>query len=100
MSTGVSNPSPAAGPAARAGADSGYGSQRQIYEPHRVGLPPIGPYLREAWRRREFAIELSRTNLREQHYETLFGKFWLVLNPLLLSLIYFILLDFVRGGRS
>jgi ABC-type polysaccharide/polyol phosphate export permease len=96
MSTGVSNPSPAA----RAETTSGFGSQRQVYEPHRVGLPPFVPYLREVWRRREFAIELSRTNLREQHYETLFGKFWLVLNPLLLSLVYFVLLDIVRGGKS
>jgi teichoic acid transport system permease protein len=100
MSTGVSNPSSsAAGPAPRGDAN-GFGSQRQVYEPHRVGLPPIGQYLREVWRRREFALEMSRTNLREQHYETLFGKFWLVLNPLLLSLVYFVLLDIVRGGKS
>jgi teichoic acid transport system permease protein len=77
-----------------------FAPQRQVYEPHKVGLPPIGPYLREVWRRREFAFELSRTDLRAQHFETAFGKLWLVLNPLLLSGVYFVLLDIVRGGKS
>jgi teichoic acid transport system permease protein len=100
MSTGVS-PSPAAanGAAAPAGEDL-FSGQRHVYEPHRVGLPPIGPYLRELWRRREFARELSRTNLRAQHFNTAFGMLWLVLNPLLLSGVYFVLIDIVRGGRS
>lgn len=75
-------------------------AQRHVYEPHRVGLPPFGPYMRELWRRREFAFELSRTDLRAQHFDTLFGKFWLVLNPLLLALVYFFLLDIVRGGKT
>jgi teichoic acid transport system permease protein len=74
--------------------------ERHVYEPHVVGLPPVGQYLREVWRRREFAFELSRTDLRAQHFDTAFGKFWLVLNPLLLAGVYFILLDIVRGGRS
>jgi teichoic acid transport system permease protein len=75
-------------------------AERHVYEPHKVGLPPIGTYLREVWRRREFAFELSRTDLRAQHFDTAFGKFWLVLNPLMLAGVYFILLDIVRGGRS
>jgi teichoic acid transport system permease protein len=87
-------------PSAPARRESEFTAQRHVYEPHRVGLPPIGPYLREVWRRREFAYELSRTDLRAQHYDTAFGKFWLVLNPLLLSGVYFVLLDIVRGGRS
>jgi ABC-type polysaccharide/polyol phosphate export permease len=74
--------------------------QQHVYEPHSVGLPPIRPYFRELWRRREFAMELARTKLRSQHFDTAFGKFWLVLNPLLLSAVYFVLIDIVRGGRS
>jgi ABC-type polysaccharide/polyol phosphate export permease len=68
-----------------------------VYEPHRVGLPPLRPYLRELWRRREFAFELSRTNLRAQHFNTVFGQLWLVLNPLLLACVYFILVDILRA---
>src|SRR3954469_20995698 len=74
--------------------------EQHVYEPHRVGLPPIGPYIRELWRRREFAYELSRTKLQSQHFDTVFGKLWLVLNPLLLALVYFILVDILRRGHS
>jgi teichoic acid transport system permease protein len=76
-----------------------WGGERHVYEPHRVGLPPLGPYVRELWRRREFAFELSRTNLRAQHFETAFGQLWLVLNPLLLALVYFLLVDILRHGH-
>jgi teichoic acid transport system permease protein len=89
---------PAAG-SANAPRESEWLSQRHVYEPHRVGLPPIGPYVRELWRRREFALELSRTKLRAQHFDTAFGQLWLVLNPLMLALVYFILVDILRGGQ-
>jgi ABC-type polysaccharide/polyol phosphate export permease len=70
---------------------------RHVYEPHRVGLPPLGSYGRELWKRREFAFELSRTDLRAQHFNTLFGQLWLVLNPLLLACVYFVLVDILRA---
>src|SRR3954471_20426835 len=74
-------------------------AEQHVYEPHRVGLPPLVPYVRELWRRREFAFELSRTKLRAQHFETAFGQLWLVLNPLLLAGVYFVLIDIVRQGQ-
>jgi teichoic acid transport system permease protein len=74
--------------------------ERHVYEPHTVGLPPLRSYLRELWRRREFAVELSRTTLREQHFDTVFGQLWLVLNPLLLALVYFLLVDILRARGS
>src|SRR5919197_4171196 len=74
-------------------------SERHVYEPHRVGLPPIPQYARELWRRRQFAFELSRTNLRAQHFNTAFGQLWLVLNPVLLALVYFLLVDILRSGH-
>ena len=75
-------------------------SVRHVYEPHRVGLPPLGSYARELWRRREFAFELSRTDLRSQHYNTLFGQLWLVFNPLLLACVYFVLVDIIRRNTG
>src|SRR4051794_40370611 len=77
-----------------------WAGEEHVYEPHRIGLPPIGPYVRELWRRREFAYELSRTTLQAQHFDTVFGKVWLVLNPLLLAGVYFMLVDIVRRGHS
>jgi teichoic acid transport system permease protein len=71
---------------------------RQVYEPYRVGLPPLGPYMREIWRRRQFVFELARANLRAQHFNTALGQVWLLLNPLLLALILFVLVTIVRGG--
>src|SRR4051794_5786432 len=74
--------------------------EQHVYEPHRIGLPPLGPYIRELWRRRELAFELSRTTLQSQHFDTVFGKAWLVLNPLMLALVYFVLVDILRRGHN
>jgi ABC-type polysaccharide/polyol phosphate export permease len=89
MTTGLSSPPKR---------ESDFTAQRHVYEPHKVGLPPLGPYVRELWRRREFAQELSRTDLRSQHFNTLFGQLWLVINPLLLAGVYFVLVDILRAG--
>ena len=75
-----------------------FSGEHHVYEPHRIGLPPLRPYLRTLMQRREFAHELSWTNLRAQHFNTVFGQFWLVINPLLLALIYFVLVDILRRG--
>ena len=74
-----------------------FSAERHVYEPHRIGLPPLRSYLRTAWRRREFALEMARTNLRRQHYNTVFGQLWLVINPLLLVFAYFVLVGIIRG---
>jgi ABC-type polysaccharide/polyol phosphate export permease len=80
--------------------ENDFAEEHHVYEPHLVGLPPLAPYIREAWRRRAFAFELSRTKLRAQHFNTVFGQLWLVLNPLLLACVYFVLVDILRGGTS
>jgi ABC-type polysaccharide/polyol phosphate export permease len=71
-----------------------------VYEPHRAGLPRLGPYVRELWRRREFAGELSRTTMRSAHTNTVFGQLWLVINPLLLAAVYYVLVTILRGGAG
>jgi teichoic acid transport system permease protein len=76
-----------------------YTPEHHVYEPHKVGLPPLGPYFAELWRRREFALELARTKLQAQHFGTVFGMTWLILNPLLLAGVYFILIDILRSGH-
>lgn len=79
--------------------DDEFVGQVHVYVPHSVGLPRMGSYLRELWRRREFIHEMSRTDLRAQHFNTAFGMLWLVLNPLLLGLTYFLLVFVIRGGN-
>ena len=75
-----------------------FGDEHQVYEPHRIGLPPLRSYVQELWRRRQFVFELARMNLRAQHFNTTLGQLWLLLNPLLLALVYFTLITIVRGG--
>lgn len=81
-------------------AEDDYLGERHVYEPHRAGLPPLVPYFRELWRRRGFAFELSRTTMHAANTDTVFGQAWLVINPLLLSLVYFLLVDVIGGGRN
>jgi teichoic acid transport system permease protein len=69
-----------------------------VYEPHRASLPPLGPYVREFWRRRRFAYELSRTTQKADNFDTALGSVWLVLNPLLLGLVYFLLVSLLGSG--
>jgi ABC-type polysaccharide/polyol phosphate export permease len=71
-----------------------------VYEPHKVGLPALRPYFKALWQRREFAAEMSRTNIRAANTNTFFGQVWLVLNPLLLALVYYLLTDIIAGGSS
>ena len=96
----VAPPDDVAGDSARRRRARGeFAAERRVHEPHRIGLPPLGAYIRELWRRREFAFELARTNLRSQHFNTVFGQLWLILNPLLLTFVYFALVEIIGGGR-
>jgi teichoic acid transport system permease protein len=70
----------------------------QVFEPHTRQVPPLGPYLRELWRRRRFALHLARMNLKAASYDTAFGQLWQVLNPLLLAGVYFLLFGIILGG--
>jgi teichoic acid transport system permease protein len=75
-------------------------TEHHVYEPHRVGLPALRPYMRELWRRRHFATELGKTTMRADETQTFFGQLWLVLNPMLLASVYFLLVDVVSGGHK
>ncbi|MFM1984928.1 MAG: hypothetical protein RLZZ295_94 [Actinomycetota bacterium] len=72
----------------------------QVYEPFRAGLPKLGRYWKSLWSRRTFIAEYSKSELREQHFDSVFGQLWLVLNPLLLSAVYFILIVIIGGATD
>jgi teichoic acid transport system permease protein len=67
-----------------------------IYEPFKRGLPNLRQYAKEMWHRREFAYEMAKADINARHGESLLGKVWLVLNPLLLALMYFVLVFIIR----
>lgn len=72
----------------------------QVYEPHKAGLPRMAPYFRDLVARLPFAAEFSRSGIRAANTQTVFGQLWLVLNPLLLALVYYVLVAIIsnRGG--
>lgn len=73
---------------------------REVYEPHRAGIPKLGPYVDGLWRRRGFAVELSRSTMRAAHSTTFFGQLWLVLNPTLNAAVYYLLVVIIAGGKQ
>jgi teichoic acid transport system permease protein len=72
----------------------------QVFEPHRAATPPLIPYFKEFWERRAFALELARFADKAEYLESKLGKAWLILNPLFLSLVYFLLVTVLRGGAN
>ena len=69
-----------------------------IHEPHRAGIPPLEPYFRDLWGRRHFASAYSSANIRAANVQTFFGQAWLVINPTLLALVYYMLVSVIGNG--
>ena len=67
-----------------------------IYEPYKKGLPELKPYFREMWRRRDFAFEMASADSKSQHGDSLLGRAWMVLTPMLLALVYYVLVFIIR----
>ncbi|GEA83519.1 transport permease protein [Cellulomonas gelida] len=70
----------------------------RVYEPHRAGLPKFGPYFSDLRHRLPFAAEFSRSGIRAAHTQTVFGQLWLVLNPLLMALVYYLLVAILSSN--
>lgn len=52
-------------------------------------------YVAELWERREFIWFLAIGNFKARNASTAFGLFWWVLNPLLLSLVYYLVFGLI-----
>jgi teichoic acid transport system permease protein len=76
------------------------GRKIQVFEPHRASLPKLIPYFKEFWRRREFAIQLSKFSDKAEYLDSKLGKLWLIINPLFLAVIYYLLVTIIRGSDS
>jgi len=81
-------------------ANQDFVSKVQVFEPHKASLPPLIPYIKEFWRRRVFATELARFNDKAEYLGSRLGKVWLILNPLLLGIVYYVVIVIIRGGSD
>jgi teichoic acid transport system permease protein len=75
-------------------------TEHHVFKSRRNGIPRLRDYLPELWARREFVYELARCTLRSQNYLNAFGQLWLVLNPLLLGMVYYVLVDILSNGKK
>ena len=64
----------------------------------KLGFPPLGDYLAEAFRYRTFAFYWSKADIKARNFETFLGRAWHILNPLLFGLIYFVFVGILAGG--
>lgn len=71
-----------------------------MYEPSKRGLPPLRPYARSVWERRPFIWEMARTKLKAEHYNTVLGQVWILLDPLLMAAVYLMLRTVIRPMGS
>lgn len=55
-------------------------------------------YVKELWRRREFIWFLAMGNFKARNASTTLGLFWWVLNPILLSLVYWFVFGLIFPG--
>lgn len=69
---------------------------------HAVGArPPLREYLRDLWGSRHFIMYDARVRLAVSQDHTLLGKAWIVLNPILLGLTFFVVFGLLlRTGRG
>jgi teichoic acid transport system permease protein len=82
------------------GPSAGPAEAGMVFESHRGGLPPMAPYFAEVWRRRQFLVHMARAKLKGQHADTLAGRAWTLLNPILLALTYFMLVTVLLDAQS
>ncbi len=65
-----------------------------------TGVQPLGEYLRETWRRRAFIWSLAVARNEVRHANTVMGKLWQVLTPLLNAAVYFLVFGVVLDVRG
>jgi ABC-type polysaccharide/polyol phosphate export permease len=78
---------------------AGPGSSLTIYDAkHRH--PPIRPYLERTYHHLDFAVQKAKFDLKAAHKATWLGRLWNVLNPMLLGLVYWLLVDVIFSAAG
>ena len=87
--------SPDDGPELRPYSDTLY-----VWEPHSARMPPMRPYLQDAWDRRRFVVAFAKADLRGPRSRTRLGEVWAVIDPLFQAAIYWFLITMLRSAPS
>lgn len=62
----------------------------------KVGVrPPLVTYVRETWRRRDFARYMATSSIYAENQNTFLGQLWTILNPALNALVYILIFGIV-----
>jgi teichoic acid transport system permease protein len=67
-----------------------------VYGPAMSVVPPLVPYIRSLWARRQLTWHLSRSELKAEHFDTVLGQVWLVLDPLIMAAVYLLIRAVLR----
>lgn len=86
-------PSEGEPPGTRAYSDTEY-----VWEPHSARMPPLRPYLQDAWDRRHFVVAFAKADLRGPRSRTRLGEVWAVIDPLFQAAIYWFVITMVRSS--
>lgn len=62
--------------------------------------PTLVEYLRETWRRKDFIAELANARSTAQYSDSLLGRIWQLITPLLNAAIYFFIFGVLLGTRK
>lgn len=71
-----------------------------VYEPPERGVPPLGPYVQRIWDHRALVWHLARTELKAKHYDTAFGKLWVIIDPLLMAATFYLVRLVLAGSGT
>lgn len=77
-----------------------YSGVEYVFEPHAKTMPPVVPYLRDAWDRRHFVVAMAKADLRGPRSRTGLGELWAIVDPLFQAFIYWFVINTIRSGSS
>jgi teichoic acid transport system permease protein len=60
-------------------------------------MPPVRPYIQDAWDRRHFVVAFAKADLRGPRSRTRLGELWAVADPLFQAAIYWFLITMIRS---
>ena len=84
-----SNTSPSSGDARKIASQYGLVSASKV--------PSLGEYVKSTWRRKDFISELADARSSQQYSDSLLGRIWQLITPLLNAAIYYLIFGILLG---